>query len=292
MRRYGWVLWLTAASIAWSADAKYKALIIDGQNNHNWRATTPVLQRLLEETGLFAVDVATSPPKGGDMSVFQPRFEGHRLVVMNYNDFGGGDRWPAPVEAAFEKYVRGGGGLVIYHAANNAFPYWKEFNQIIVLGGWNRTEQHGPYMRYRDGKMVREASPGKSGSHGKRHPYLITVRDANHPVTAGLPAKWMHATDELYDRMRGPAEATATVLAIAYSDPATGGSGEEEPLILTRTYGKGRVFHTMLGHDLEAMNCVGFITTYQRGAEWAASGKVTVKIPPDFPTADQVKVRK
>jgi type 1 glutamine amidotransferase len=82
-----------------------------------------------------------------------------------------------------------------------------------------------------------------------------------------------------------------TLLATAFSEPATGGTGEHEPILLTVRYGKGRIFHTMLGHDLEAMRCVGFITTLQRGAEWAASGKVTQAVPRDFPTASKVSIR-
>ena len=100
----------------------------------------------------------------------------------------------------------------------------------------------------------------------------------------------MHAKDELYDRLRGPAE-NLHVLATAYSDPATRGSGFHEPMLMTISYGKGRVFHTTLGHALEASQCVGFITTLQRGAEWAATGKVTQKVPSDFPTADKTSSR-
>ncbi len=285
MRRYS-LLALGMAAVAVAAPRK--VLIIDGQNNHNWQATTPVLKKLLEETGLFAVEVATTPPKGGDLSAFRPNFAGYQVVVSNYN----GEDWPRETQAAFEKFVRAGGGLVVYHAANNPFPEWKAFNEMIVLGGWgNRTPQSGPYLRMREGKAVREDKPGPSGHHGKRHPYLMMTRDQKHPVMAGLPEKWMHATDELYDSMRGPA-VEATVLATAYSDPATGGTGEDEPLILTRSYGKGRVFHTMLGHDLESVSCVGFVVTFQRGTEWAGTGKVTVKVPGDFPGAEKVSVRK
>ena len=134
-----------------------------------------------------------------------------------------------------------------------------------------------------------DPSPGKSGSHGKRHEFQIVTRNREHPITAGLPEKWMHAEDELYDRMRGPAK-NVTVLATAYADPATKGSGEHEPMLMTIQYGKGRVFHTTLGHDAKAMSCVGFIATLQRGAEWAATGKVTQKAPENFPTANQVRV--
>ena len=189
------------------------------------------------------------------------------------------------------KPLSNGGGFVSVHAANNAFPEWQAYNEMIGIGGWGRRdEKSGPYVRFRDGKIILDGSAGRGGSHGKRHSYQIVVRDTEHPITQGLPTEWMHAEDELYDRLRGPAK-NITVLATAYSDPDTRGTGEHEPMLLTISYGEGRVFHTTLGHDTLAMSCVGFIATLQRGAEWAATGRVTQKVPADFPTADRVQVR-
>jgi len=101
-----------------------------------------------------------------------------------------------------------------------------------------------------------------------------------------MPPEWLHATDELYHGLRGPLD-NVHLIATAYSDRKTGGSGEHEPMIWTVSFSEGRVFHTPMGHDLEAMRCVGFITTLQRGTEWAATGKVTIPVPPNFPTADK-----
>ncbi|MBM3836272.1 MAG: ThuA domain-containing protein [Verrucomicrobia bacterium] len=267
--------------------ATMKALIIDGQNNHDWKATTPVLKKTLENSGLFTVDVATSPGKGQSMTAFKPNFATYTVVVSNYN----GEPWSKETEDAFVQYVKSGGGFVSVHAANNSFPEWKEYNEIIGLGGWgDRTEKAGPYVRFVDGKIVRDSSPGRGGGHGSQHPFVVEVRDSHHPITAGLPEKWMHAKDELYDRLRGPAE-NLTLLATAFATKETNGSGHHEPMLMTISYGKGRVFHTTLGHSVEAMKCVGFITTLQRGAEWAATGKVTSKLPNDFPTTDKVSSR-
>src|SRR5947208_2248868 len=65
------------------AASPIKALIVDGQNNHKWQLTTPVLKKDLESTGKFQVDVATSPPKGADMSGFKPNFSAYKVVVSN-----------------------------------------------------------------------------------------------------------------------------------------------------------------------------------------------------------------
>lgn len=268
--------------------SKLRALIIDGQNNHDWKTTTPILRQILESSGRFVVKVATSPPAGADMRGFRPRFADYDVVISNYN----GDRWSTETEKEFESYVAGGGGFVAVHAANNAFPDWPEYNRICGLGGWyGRTEKHGPYV-YLDesGKLVRDRSPGPGGHHGPQHEFAIRTRDAEHPIMRGLPTLWMHTKDELYDRLRGPAE-DLHVLATAFSAPEYNGTGRHEPMLMTLSYGRGRVFHTVLGHADYSMKCVGFITTLQRGAEWAATGNVTIPVPDDFPTALQSRSR-
>jgi type 1 glutamine amidotransferase len=187
--------------------------------------------------------------------------------------------------------VKNGGGFVPVHAADNAFPRWDAFNEMIGVGGWRgRREQAGPYWFVRDGKLVSDAGAGPAGSHGKRVPFQISVRNNSHPITKGLPPVWMHQGDELYARLRGPGR-NMTVLATAFSDPQNNGSGRDEPQLMVLSYGKGRVFHTTLGHDINALSSVDFVVTLQRGTEWAATGQVTQKVPANFPTATTVSYR-
>ena len=270
------------------AAPKYEALIVDGQSNHKiWPQTTQMIKSYLEATGLFSVAVATTPPEGSDLSGYRPEFSKYDVVVSNYN----GAPWGADAKADFEKYVRDGGAYVSVHSANNAFPEWPAYNEMIGVGGWgDRNEKWGPYIRLRDGKFVHDNTPGVGGSHGIRHEFALDIREPDHPITRGLPVKWMHSNDELYDRLRGPAK-NVTVLATAFSTKETEGTDEHEPLLMAITYGKGRIFHTALGHAIVSQQCVGFITTLQRGAEWAVTGDVTQAVPKDFPTATQVSVR-
>jgi hypothetical protein len=276
-----------------SAAPPIRVMLLDGEQAgpyHAWQETSPYLKRMLEDAGIFKVDVVTAPPRDGDFSAFRPDWSKYQVVVANYD--APDERWPDSLKASFERYVHDGGGFVSVDAADNAFPKWKEYNLMIGVGGWRgRNEKWGPHFYYQDGKLVSDPAPGFAGSPGARNPFKVVNQVADHPITNGLPKEWMHVGDELYANLRGPGE-SMTVLSTAWSDPVNRGTGHEEPILMVIAYGKGRVFHTVLGHDLGALNCVGFITTYQRGAEWAATGKVTQKVPRDFPSADKASTRR
>lgn len=278
---------LSLFSIAAQAAEPIKALIVDGQNNHRvWPQTTKMMKSYLQDTKLFTVDVATAAPKGTDPN-FKPEFSQYDVVISNFGH--GAADWPQETQKAFEKFVEDGGGFVVVHAADNSFPKWIAYNQMIGLGGWGgRNEKSGPYV-YTDasGKVIRDPSPGRGGNHGAQWEFPVVVRHKDHPITRGMPTEWLHAKDELYDMLRGPGQ-NMDILATAESNV----TNRHEPMIFTIQYGKGRVFHTPMGHAEYSQECVGFITTLTRGTEWAATGKVTIPIPDDFPTAEKTSSRK
>ncbi len=303
------LLAFVALAAAPAESRKIKVLILDGQNNHNWKPMTAFMRDRLERTGLFEVDVSTSPPgaprpgrnetpeqaaerqKKADeiraaWAAWRPAFSAYKVVILNYN----GDTWPEEVQRAFEAFARDGGGVLVIHAANNAFPGWKEYNKMIGLG-W-RGANYGDRLYYDDqGNLRRQkAGEGPGAGHGRQHEYLVTIRDPEHPIVKGMPPVWKHTVDELYHGQRGPAE-DMHILASSFSDKATGGTGVHEPMLWVIPYGKGKIVSNMLGHENgKALQCVGFVTLLTRSCEWLATGKVTIPIPENFPTAEKTSM--
>ena len=297
---------LTDFDTAQPPPEKLKALIVDGQNNHNvWPKSTHMMKQMLEQTDRFEVSVyrTTNVWKSERFihdyslndgktyvegepqtnSSFTPNFSDYDVVVSNFG-WKAAD-WPKSTQEAFEKYMFNGGGLVVIHAADNSFPSWTAYNQMIGLGGWGgRNEQSGPYLYFDEGgELIRDYSAGGAGGHGQQHEFTVQMR-SEHPITKGMPLQWMQSKDELYNRLRGPAQ-NITVLASAYDSKDVGGFGRHEPVLMVIHYGQGRVFHSTLGHDVSAFESVGFQNTFQRGTEWAGSGEVTIPVPADFLSA-------
>lgn len=318
-----------------SAKEKLNVLIIDGHNNHDWCGTTDFLKASLESSGRFNVEVSSAPglkcPKTPgrtgnpafekdleesrkafseltsvskktfqeEFSRWRPNIKEADVVLLNYN----GQEWPQPVQKEFVDFVKKGGGAVLVHAANNAFRNWQEYNQMIGLG-W-RPASYGKALKIdpRNGEVYELPNEklinGGNSSHGSKHPFQIRVRASEHPIMKGLPKVWMHASDELYHNMRGPAE-NIRILSSAYSDPEQRGSGLHEPVTWEVKYGKGRVIVTSMGHlwggdmrqgKFASLQCAGFQTIINRSCEYAAAGEVTLPLPESFPGPDEVSLK-
>lgn len=229
---------------------KVQVLIFSGQNNHDWRHTTPHLREMLEKTGRFEVRV-TDEPRG----ITADSLKYYDVIVDNYN----GPPWGQATEEALTAFLHDHGkGFVVIHAANNCHRHWKEFERLIG-GAWRR-----------------------GAGHGSMHRFNVRITDKEHPISQGMH-DFHHTLDEFYHRMT--MFDTAHVIANAFSSKKYRGTDRVEPIAWVVQYGKGRVFQTVLGHDLRGMRGLGFIALVTRGTEWAATGKVTLPVPADLPPA-------
>lgn len=238
---------------------RLRLLVFSGANNHSWKTTTPVLQEMYEASGRFAVDVTEDVPR-----IDPAGFSKYDAIVCNFTTYPNvaGHRWPAATEKAFLEYIAAGHGFVLFHAASTAWGDWPEFGDLIGLT-WQK-----------------DAAGKNISGHGAQHSFTVTITDREHPVTRGM-GDFQHIKDELYHRQL--LHKNARVLATTYADPIARGSGTNEPMVVVTEHGKGRVFHCAMGHDPKSMAGVGFRTLMLRGTEWAASGKVTIPIPDDWP---------
>ena len=227
---------------------RIQTLLLTGANNHDWRMSAPFCRDLLAGSGLFDVTVTESPSSALEDADALGEFD---LLFMDYN----GPEWSDRAKSNFEAAVGGGTGLVVLHAADNAFPGWVGYEKMVAL-------------------MWREGT-----SHGEFHEFGVHVVDGDHPITLGLDD--YRTTDELYHSLVPMHGVDYQVLARAFSSVASGGTGKDEPVLTVSTYGLGRIFHQVLGHvwpgnpDMIAFENEGFRRTTLRGSEWAARGEVT-----------------
>lgn len=261
-------------------------LVVGGQNNHNWQVGNEFLMKLLTSSGFSAVE-SNTPPKGATAeawAAWKPEFGKYQCVVLDYN----GEMWPDAVKAAFEKYVSDGGSVALVHAANNSFTGWVEYEKMVGML-WRHTMYGASLYLNESGAVIREpAGKGRPCGHGKQWEWQATVRDAKHPITAGMPPVWKHVKDELYHGQRGPAE-NMNLLISAYDDAKYDGTGKHEPIVWWVPYGKGKVVTNLMGHvgdNSGPMACVGFQTTLLRSIEWMVTGLCETPIPADFPTPE------
>ncbi|MBU3005362.1 ThuA domain-containing protein [Paraglaciecola arctica] len=250
-------------------DSRFKVDIYRTQNT--WKGG-----KLLEQYPLNDGRHYQDLPEPKSDPNFSPNFSQYDVVISNFG--WNAAPWPDKTKQEFEQFVRNGGGFVVVHAANNSFPQWPEYNQMIGLGGWgNRNEKDGPYLYFnKHQKLIQDNSPGQGGGHGQLHPFQIQNRKQSHPIMSTFPDSWLHTEDELYNRLRGPAQ-NLEVLASAFDDKKYNGFGRHEPVVMTINYHQGRVFHTTLGHGIAVYQDKHFISLLRRGTQWAATGLVSEK---------------
>lgn len=227
-----------------------RVLILSGRNNHDWKQTEAVLQRMLQTHEKFHADLTIRP----DTLTFQS-LQPYDVLVSNWNSWPEKNlRWSETTEKGLLEFIRQGGGLVTFHASSSAFYTWDEFREISTAS-W---EEHT--------------------HHGKMSPVRVEIHSQDHPVTRGLSDFFIF--DELW--MDARSNDRYTPLAYASKADEEELAGEKQEAAMVAEYGKGRIFHTILGHDARTMRNTGFETLLIRGIEWAATGQVSNVIPQEL----------
>jgi type 1 glutamine amidotransferase len=150
-----------------------RVLLLSGQNNHDWKVTTPLLEAILAGDGRLEVDVTEEPG-----ALTARSLEPYDVVVSNWNAYGlepAATAWPEETREAYLDFVRQGGGHVVVHAGSSSFDDWDDYRRL-TLAWWE----------------------GGRTSHGPDHEFEVRIEDEAHPVTAGLEG--FTTTDELWNR--------------------------------------------------------------------------------------------
>jgi len=248
-----------------SAPLKIQVVIITGRDDHDWRGVTPLMRQYLDAAGIFETRIAEEFRDAGPDSL-----KGYDVAVLVYNDKLPADQWSERSRKTLLDFVKAGKGLVVYHHSAAGFKEWSEYAR---LSGGN---YYGP------------------AQHAPIHDFTVEFVDREHPITRGLKKSFLEAQDELYSNMQMQPPETYHVLAAAWDDHALYGGksrvplvgpGKNEPVMWTVNAGLGRVFATMIGHSAQAVQSIGFRTTFTRGVEWAATGAVTQAAPRDMTEA-------
>jgi len=243
---------------------KLQALIITGQDKHPWKETTPYLKEILDKTGRFEVRV-TEEFRGSTLETLSF----YDVAILNYSDEKLNiPSWSQATKDALLAFVGSGKGLVVYHHAAASFQDWTDYEKLVGCV-WKTLGSH----------------------HAPVHDYRVDVRDSEHAITRGMTS-FMAKSDELYAGLKCVPAGGFHVLATGFDDhalyvpkprePLPEGPSRDEPLLWTLPYGSGRVFATMLGNDMRATRTAGFVATFVRGAEWAATGAVTIPLPAEL----------
>ncbi|GEM_PF-855175 len=222
-----------AAPVA-RASQEIRVLIVTGMEHpaHDWKKTSVALREELEKDPRIRVEILGDP-----YQLESANLEKFKAVLLNFNNW----EKPDPSDRAktnLQNFVTAGGGLTVVHFACGAFPNWPDYASLAGKV-WDRTNTHDP-----------------------RGPFRVEFKKVDHPITRGLAA--FDTDDELYFCLAG--SRPVQVLALAHSKV----KGTDQPMAFVHQFGKGRVFHTPLGHDARAIHIFGTAEMIRRGTAWAA----------------------
>ena len=275
---------------------KIPVLIVDGFSNHNWQLNTSYIKEILETSGKFDVSVSTCPNQLKNKSLWEswnPDFKKYPVIIQTCNNISNKDlQWPDTVKQSFEKYVANGGGVYIYHGANNAFKNWNAYNKIIGLGWRNKNFGLAYTIDENEKLIVIPKGDGESTRHGKRLDVLIT-RINNHPIHKGMPKSWLASDIEVYRYARGISN---NLQVISYGKEAK--TGLNFPIEWVVKYKNGKAYSSTYGHlwhnqkSPAGMRCAAFQQSMVRALQWLSNNNIDNYVDMDFPNDKNIILRK
>ncbi|NWK57380.1 ThuA domain-containing protein [Verrucomicrobiaceae bacterium N1E253] len=218
-----------------------RVMLLSGQNNHDWKKTSPLLKNIFEKAGNVELSVTERP----DLLVAED-FQNIDVIVSNWNTVPKNSKvkeWPAPLKKAYVEFVKNGGGHLCVHAGSSSFYDWKEYHEISLM-----TWKH------------------KRTTHGRQHVFPIRVDDEAHPVCKGWNPGQIRG--ELWRNIE--VHPKAKVLASSFSAEHDGGSETWEPCVFVGQFGKGRCFATSLGHDVRSLSQPKVEEIFIRALQWVS----------------------
>lgn len=227
---------LAAATLTAPAPAeRARVLVLTGNEypGHHWRETAPLLAKFLAADPRLATEVQADPN-----FLASPRLHDYNVVVLNFMNWQSPDPGPE-ARANLKRFVEEGKGLVLVHFACGAFQGWPEFAEIAGRVYNPSFRPHDPYGKF-----------------------MVKITGGDHPVIRGLAP--FETTDELYTCLDGKRDIRVLATATSRVD------GKDYPMAFVNRYGKGRVFHCVLGHDTNALGVKGVQDLYRRGTAWTA----------------------
>jgi type 1 glutamine amidotransferase len=222
-----------------------RMLILSGQNNHEWKKTTPVLEKMFTGSGLFTVSVTNRPD-----TLKLVDYKRFRLIVSDWNSFPDTSaRWDPSKEEAFSQYIKEGGGALFFHSGGSSFYGWNDYHNIAI-GRW-----------------------GKNTEHGKIGEALVQFSDSKNPITKGL--KDFTIIDEIWQNTDICPDAKP--LGWVQKKDSNGNlENEKYPAIFVNEIGKGRSFYTIFGHDDKVLSNPDLQKLLIRGAAWVCGDRAEV----------------
>lgn len=225
---------LGCAAVAVADEAK-QVLLVTGQDypGHKWQETAPVLAKDIAADSRMKVTV-TEDPK----TLASPDLNKYDAIVLHFMNWELPDPGPE-ARANLKKFVEDGKGLMLVHFACGAFQGWPEFRELAGRAYDPKLPPHDPFG-----------------------PFEVRIDKPDHPITKGMQS--FEVADELYTCLAG--EKPVEVLASAHSKV----TGNDHPMAFVLSFGKGRVFHSPLGHDAAAFGNAGVAELMRRGCAWVS----------------------